>query len=567
MSHVEEPSPSLVNWLPIAAGLLVAIVLGAGLGLSGMLGGDQIAQGQDKEKAKKKTDDEDDPPRKPRPAPELEGGTAWLNTGKPLTLKDLKGKVVLLDFWTLCCINCIHIFPDLAKLEKKYANELVVIGVHSAKFDNEKNSESIRKAILRYELKHPVVNDADQKIWNAYEASSWPTLVLIDPEGNYLGETTGEGKYELLDKVIGKVVEEHRKKKTLNEKPMRFDTAQFREKVATPLYFPGKVLADAKSNRLFIADSTNHRVVVTDLQGNKIAVAGMGTPGLKNGGFAEAQFDDPQGMALRGDTLYVADRKNHVIRELDLKAQTVKTIAGTGEQDRTDRDEGGPALKRGLNSPWDLLMDGNRMFIAMAGHHQIWTYDFDKQTVDPFAGDGRENIKDGPHSIARFAQPSGLTTDGKNLYVADCEVSSIRKVPMNGMGRVTTLVGRGLFDFGDQDGPGRVEDPKDRDTEAKLQHAIGVLQHEGKLFVADTYNSKIKTIDLKDGTVKTFIGPGKDPKNPTFNEPCGLSFANDKLYVADTNAHRIQVIDLKTNAVSTLPLKGVDPVVVQEPKK
>jgi DNA-binding beta-propeller fold protein YncE len=390
---------------------------------------------------------------------------------------------------------------------------------------------------------------------------------LIDPEGNYLGETTGEGKYELLDKVIGKIVDEHRKKKTLNETPLRFDTAKFRDKVDSPLYFPGKAVADEKGNRLFIADSTNHRIVITDLQGNKIAVAGNGIPGHVNGTFEQAQFDDPQGMACRGDTLYVADRKNHVLRELDLKAKTVKTIAGTGEQDRTDRDEGGPALKRGLNSPWDLLIDNKRMFVAMAGHHQIWTYDFEKKTIDPFAGDGRENIKDGPHPIARFAQPSGLTTDGKNLYVADCEVSSIRKVPMDGMGRVTTLVGRGLFEFGDQDGPGRVEDPKDRDKEAKLQHAIGILQHEGKLFIADTYNSKIKTIDLKDGSVKTFIGPGKDPKNPLFNEPAGISYANGKLYVADTNAHRIQVIDLKTNAVSTLALKGVEPVVAKAAKQ
>lgn len=527
-----------------------ALVVGVGLAV---IAGAAVALAQDKPKPK---DNDDATPAKRMKAPELEGGVAWLNTGKPLTLKDLKGKVVLLDFWTLCCINCIHVMPDLEKLEKKYANELVVIGVHSAKFENEKNSESIRKAILRYGLRHPVVNDADQKIWTAYDCSSWPTFVLIDPEGYYLGQTSGEGKFEVLDKVIAKVIEEAKKKKTLNETPIRFDTARFRDKVDSPLYFPGKVLADEKTDRLFIADSTNHRIVITDLKGNGIAVAGTGLPGRKDGPFATAQFDDPQGMAVRGDTLYVADRKNHCIRELDLKARTVKTIAGTGEQER-DRSEGGPALERGLNSPWDLLLDGDRLFIAMAGHHQIWTLDLKAKRVDPFAGSGRENIKDGPLEVANFAQPSGLTTDGKFLYVADPEVSAVRKVPMDGQGRVVTLTGTGLFDFGDEDGIG---------TAAKLQHAIGVQYVDGKVYVADTYNSKIKVIDLKDKSVTTFLGGKKDDKDRMFNEPAGLSYANGKLYVADTNAHRIRVVDLKTKELTTLPIKGVQPVVVKDEK-
>jgi len=556
-----DPTRSRIRWVPVALGLALAAGIGVLIVVNNRTPISDIAQAEEKGKGTPAKAKEDEDPPQGRPlvkAPELDGGTAWLNTGKPLTLKDLKGKVVLLDFWTLCCINCIHIMPDLARLEKKYANELVVIGVHSAKFENEKNSESIRKAILRYDLKHPVVNDADQKIWNAYDCSSWPTLILIDPEGNFLGQTTGEGKYELLDTVIGKVVTEHRKKKTLDEKPLRFDTAKFRDKVDSPLYFPGKVLADAKSDRLFIADSTNHRIVVTDLKGNKIAVAGIGMPGRKDGPFATAQFDDPQGMAVNGTVLYVADRKNHCIRELDLRTQTVRTIAGTGEQDRGDRSEGGPALDRGLNSPWDLYLDGDRLFIAMAGHHQIWILNLKDKRVAPFAGTGAERLRDGPHETACFAQPSGLTSDGKNLYVADPEVSAVRKVPMNGEGRVTTLVGTGLFDFGDEDGIGKA---------AKLQHAIGVQYHDGKVYVADTYNSKIKAIDLADGSVTTFLGSKKDDKDPAFNEPAGLSFANGKLYVADTNAHRIRVVDLKTKELSTLALKGVEPVVLKDEKR
>ncbi|HEX4590601.1 MAG TPA: thioredoxin-like domain-containing protein [Gemmataceae bacterium] len=478
-----------------------------------------------------------------KPAPPLDGGVAWLNTAGPIKLADLKGKVVVLDFWTFCCINCIHTLPDLAKLEKKYEKELVVIGVHSAKFDTEKVTENIRKAILRYQIAHPVVNDAEHRIWDAYGITSWPSLVVIDPEGNYLGEANGEGNFDLLDTVIGKLIKEHTAKGTLSLKPLHFDAEKFRDK-PSPLAFPGKVLA--ASNRLFISDSTHHRIVVTDLNGNKIAVAGTGEAGKVDGPFATAQFNDPQGLALDGETLYVADRKNHSIRALDLKAGTVRTAAGTGKQDRENRFSGGPALRTGLNSPWDLLRIGRTIYVAMAGHHQIWTFDLDKNRVEPYAGDGRENIRDGSLNQAEFAQPSGLTTDGHSLFVADSEVSGVRQVGLNGSDEVKTLVGRGLFIFGDEDGVG---------TAVRLQHALGVVAVNGKLYVADTYNSKLKVLDPATRECKTFLGG-----DGLFNEPAGISAAGGKLYVADTNANRIRVVDLATKAVSTLELKGVEPV-------
>jgi DNA-binding beta-propeller fold protein YncE len=483
-------------------------------------------------------------------APELDGGTAWINTDHPIHLKDLRGKVVVLDFWTLCCINCIQTIPDLARLEKKYADDLVVIGVHTAKFDHEKDTQSIRKAVLRYEIRHPVVNDAQMKIWDAYDVHSWPTLVLIDPEGHYLGEVHGEGNYDVLDQAIAKVIALHRKKGTLNETPLHFDLARSHESGDGALFFPGKVLADAAGNRLFISDSTHHRIVITDLEGKKLAIAGQGQPGSADGAFDRAAFNDPQGMALQGDTLYVADRKNHLIRALDLKAQTVKTVAGTGEQDRESRFRSGPALKVGLNSPWDLYLQGNTLYIAMAGHHQIWTLDLARGEVAPFAGSGDERILDGPLASAGFAQPSGLAGDGTTLYVADSEDSGIRSLPLDGKGEVKTLVGEGLFQFGDVDGVG--------DT-VRLQHPLGVACHDGLVYVADTYNSKIKVLDPAKRSCTTLAGESAGwLSGPVFNEPGGLSFAGDKLYVADTGAHRIRVIDLKTRGLRTLALQGVE---------
>ncbi len=507
--------------------------------------------------------DEETPSKDRRrpPAPELDGGVAWLNTAGPLKLKDLRGKIVVLDFWTLCCINCIHTLPDLAKLEKKYADDLVIVGVHSPKFDEEKDSEAVRKAILRYEISHPVVNDANQTIWNAYDAHSWPTLVLIDPEGNLVAEGEGEGLYAALDVRIGALVKEYREKKLLDEKPRKFELARFSETGASPLFFPGKVLAVASPSpdagggqgggRLFIADSTHHRIVITDLNGKEIAVAGDGQAGADDGPFDKARFNDPQGLALDGDTLYVADRKNNRIRALDLKAKTVTTVAGTGEQGE-DRDDEGPALKTALNSPWDLLLHDGKLYIAMAGFHQIWRLDLGAGEIGPYAGAGMERRRDGPLGRACFAQPSGLASDGTTLYVADSEVSSVRSVPLDGKGEVKTIVGDDLFVFGDVDGVG---------DEVRLQHALGVAWADGKLYVADTYNSKIKVIDPQKRSCTTFVGgePEGWLGTPLFSEPGGISIAGGKLYVADTNAHRIRVVDLKTKAVSTLTLQGVEP--------
>src|SRR2546423_3751592 len=381
-------------------------------------------------------------------APELTGGRGWLNTDRPLTLAGLKGKVVLLDFWTYGCINCMHIIPDLKKLERKYANQLVVIGVHSAKFSNEKETENIRRIILRYELEHPVINDADFAIWKAYDVSAWPTQYLIDPAGYIIGFVRGEGNYELLDQAISKTIEEFRKRGELNEQPLNLVLE--RAKVGDlPLAFPGKVLADEKNDRLFIADSNHNRIVITKLDGTLIATIGTGMHGRDDGTFDAATFFRPQGMALAGDYLYVADTENHLIREIDLKTKTVKTIAGTGQQSR-EHGKSGPARSVALSSPWDLQLVSRTLYIAMAGPHQIWKLDLDKQEISTFAGSGREARIDGARDEAAFAQPSGMTTDGKTLFVSDAEANIIRAIDLAPNGKVRTLVGGALLDFGDQ---------------------------------------------------------------------------------------------------------------------
>ena len=485
-------------------------------------------------------------------APELSGGRGWLNTDKPLSLAGLKGKVVLLDFWTYGCINCMHIIPDLKKLERKYPNELVVIGVHSAKFENEKDTENIRRIVLRYEIEHPIVNDADFAIWRSYAVDAWPTRYLIDPAGYIIGKLSGEGGYEALDKAIADSIEEFRKRGELNEAPLKLVLE--RAKIGDlPLAFPGKILADQKSDRLFIADSDHNRNVIAKLDGTLIETIGTGAHGAQDGSFDQATFFRPQGMVLNGDTLYVADTENHLIRQVDLKSKTVKTIAGTGQQSR-EYGVTGPARQVALNSPWDLQLVGRTLYIAMAGPHQIWKLDLDKQKVSTFAGSGREARHDGPLDEAGFAQPSALATDEKTLYVSDAEANIIRAINLGPDGKVRTLVGGDLFDFGDEDGSG---------NDVRLQHPLGLARWNDKLLIADTYNHKIKVLDPSARSVKSLVGTGKpgqsDGARPSFYEPGGLAVAGDNLYVADTNNHAIRVVDLKTKETRTLSIKGLQP--------
>ena len=553
-------------------------------------------------------------------APELGGHRGWLNIDQPLSLAALRGKVVLLDFWTYGCINCIHIIPDLKRLEAKYPNNLVVIGVHSAKFENEKQADNIRQIILRYEIEHPVVNDADFLVWQAYAVRAWPTQVLIDPAGYVVGKVEGEGHYDAIDKGIADTLAEFRQRGELNERPLKL--ALERAKVGTaavmPLAFPGKILADAKSDRLFIADSNHNRIVVTKLDGTFLDTIGTGEDGATDGAFAQATFNRPQGLALDDGALYIADTGNHLIRRADLKTRAVSTIAGTGGQARGFNDEAGraAALNTALNSPWDLQLINRTLYIAMAGLHQIWRLNLARAVISPFAGSGREARVDGSRLTSAFAQPSGLTTDGHStLYVADSESNIIRAIDLSpprelapaatpevrevpelpddemptpedapspplpdapptaepeedgqAVGaqptppplrsrEVQTLAGGDLFEFGDADGAGDA---------ARLQHPLGVVYADGAVYIADTYNHKIKRLDPGSRTVKTFAGTGQPGQTdgavaPSFYEPGGLSAALGKLYIADTNNHAVRVVDLASGQTRTLVLRNLRP--------
>lgn len=487
-------------------------------------------------------------------APEFSEGLEWLNTERAIKLKDLRGKIVLLDFWTYCCINCMHVLPELKRLEKKYPNELVVIGVHSAKFFAERQTPNIRQAILRYDIEHPVVNDSDFKIWRSYEIRAWPTLVLIDPKGEIEYLHSGEAIYEIFDQKISELITRGRHfKNKIDRSIPQFHPEKNRDSF---LLFPGKVLAiDERLSparplpaRLFISDTNHHRIVISDFNGNVLNVVGSGKKGFSDGPLNQAEFFRPQGLAYRDGLLFVADTENHAIRKIDLGERRVTTIAGTGKQGYLFQTLS-PANKISLNSPWDLTLHDNLLYIAMAGSHQIWSLDLEAGAMAVFAGTGYENIIDGLLLKSALAQPSGLATDGKRIYFADSEVSAVRAADIDPFGSVETIVGRGLFEFGDIDGIS---------AQVRLQHPLGICYHKQKLFLADTYNHKIKVIDPVKKTCRTFAGTAEAAyrdghlDEAAFFEPSGLSVSGRQLFVADTNNCQIRKIDLEQKVVSTV---------------
>jgi thiol-disulfide isomerase/thioredoxin/sugar lactone lactonase YvrE len=467
-------------------------------------------------------------------APEIaRPGLQWFNVPAPLSLSTLRGRVVILDFWTEGCINCMHIIPTLRRVEERFPEQVVVIGIHSPKFANEKNADSVKDAIRRYEITHPVVHDPEMTIWRIYGVRAWPTLVVIGSDGYVLGAIPGEPDPDRLIEAIANLVGDLERAGTL--RPARLDLHPLEEPAGRFLY-PGKLKrVPGRDKRWALADGGHHQIVLLGDDGAEMARFGSGKAGLEDGPAATACFTRPQGLIASSDAIYVADTENHAIRKIDLATGAVTTLAGTGQRGRP-LSAPQPARTAALASPWDLELQGERLFFANAGTHQIGVMNLNDGTVARLAGSGEEALTDGPAPIAAMAQPSGLalSEDGTNLYLADSESSAIRTVVLSEQPRLVTLVGAGLFDFGWINGEfGR----------ARLQHPLGVACNGHRLLVADTYNSAIRELDLDARLVSDFDG-GRftciDPVCVPMREPAGIAIDSpDRILLVDTGNHRI----------------------------
>ncbi|MGQ0838450.1 thioredoxin-like domain-containing protein [Actinokineospora sp.] len=455
-------------------------------------------------------------------------GRGWLNTGgKDLHLGDFRGKVLLLDFWTFCCINCLHVLDELRPIEREFADVLVTVGVHSPKFVHEADADALAAAVERYDVRHPVLDDPELTTWQAYAVKAWPTLVVVDPLGYVVHIAAGEGHAEALRRVLREVIAEHEAKGTLHrgDGPYVPPPAP-----ATVLRFPAKAVPTGRGT-LFVADTAHHRVV--ELDGDTVLRAyGIGERGHTDG--VAARFAEPSGIAVLpahiaervGYDLVVADTVNHLLRGIDTGTGEVTTIAGTGAQWR-DGETDGPALKIDLSSPWDVAWwePAGGVVIAMAGNHTLGLFDPVRGEVGRFAGTTVEGLHDGPAAEAFFAQTSGLAAAPDRLWLADSETSALRWVEPGPDGFVVyTAIGRGLFDFGHRDGPA---------DQALLQHPLGVtVLADGAVAIADTYNGAIRRYDPATGQVST-LATG-------LAEPSGAALLDGDLVVVASAAHKLE---------------------------
>lgn len=467
-------------------------------------------------------------------APELVGAGGWLNTGgKELKLADLRGKCVVLDFWTFCCVNCLHVLDELRELEEKHRDTVVIVGVHSPKFVHEADHRAVVDAVERYEVQHPVLDDPELVTWKQYAVRAWPTLVVIDPEGYVVAQHAGEGHAHAIARLVEELEAEHAAKGTLRRGDGPYVAP---EPTAGDLKFPGKAVR-LPNGHFLVADSGHHSLVELDADGETVVRRiGDGVRGLVDG--TSPRFSEPQGLALlpagSAYDVIVADTVNHALRGVRLADGEVTTLAGTGRQWWQGSATEGAAREVDLSSPWDVAWFDGRVWIAMAGVHQLWAYDPAAGTVGVAAGTTNEGLVDGPAAEAWFAQPSGLavSADGERLWVADSETSSLRWVSRETK-EVHSAVGTGLFDFGHRDGAAE---------QALLQHPLGVtVLPDGSVAVSDTYNHALRRYDPASGEVSTLA--------TDLREPSGAVLVDQDIVVVESARHRLTRLRLPEEAV------------------
>lgn len=467
-------------------------------------------------------------------APQLTGKGGWLNTGeKQYTLADLRGRIVILDFWTFCCINCLHVLDELRELEEKHRDTVVIIGVHSPKFVHEAEHQAVVDAVERYGVEHPVLDDPELATWKQYAVRAWPTLVVIDPEGYVVAQHAGEGHAHAIERLVAELETEHTAKGTLRRGDGPYVPP---EPEPTVLRFPGKAIA-LPGGTFLVSDTTRHQLVELAADGETVVRRiGSGARGFGDGTADSAGFNEPQGLALLDDgSVVVADTVNHALRRLDLTTGAVTTLAGTGRQWMQGEPTSGPACEVSLSSPWDVARWQGKVWIAMAGVHQLWAYDPagdpTEATVAVTAGTTNEGLVDGPGAEAWFAQPSGLAATADRLWLADSETSALRWVDLDGT--VHTAVGTGLFDFGHRDGAAE---------QALLQHPLGVTAlPDGSVAISDTYNHALRRYDPATGEVTTLA--------TDLREPSDAVLVGDEILVVESARHRLTRLRLPEEAV------------------
>ena len=476
----------------------------------------------------------------------------WLNVSRPLENSDLKDRLILLDFWSYSCVSCIQNLPEIKKLEEQFGTKLTVIGIHSGQFANEKDPVAIKKALIRYDISHPVIDDSDLKIWNSFEVKALPTLVLINPRGNIV-KTYVEEDLENIKSDIKHFISKY--KFQVNREPLPILPEKFNT-IGNVLSFPTKLEYASdfsyKSRHLpviFISNSGQNSIVASSLSGEMVLKIGSEKKGFEDGSFDVASFNSPQGMAYRSGKLYVADFGNNALREIDFKDGVVRTLIGSGIRgDIISEDL--DAKDVNLASPTDVEFFKNELAISNSATHQILSYNIKNNMVSAIAGNGSKGAADGKYPENSLAQTSDMSAFGKKLYFVDASSSALRVLNENG--EVETLLGGNLEKSGHKNGS------KDK---ALLQHPLGVLADDTGVYISDSYNHKIRKYDFSSKQIRDLVGKNRGDKIGSssaseFDEPEGMIAVLDRFYLADSNNNRIVVLSrgsFSTDLLNVMP--------------
>ncbi len=478
----------------------------------------------------------------------------WLNLSKPIIDEDLKDRVILLHFWNRSCISCIATLFDIKKLEQKFGNKLLVIGIYSAKFDSEKNYQLIENAVLKHDITHPILVDDDLKIWNNFKIKAWPSFVLINPHGNEVETYVGENSVVEMSRDVKKIISRYRYR--LNSNPLPITPEKY-NKIGNVLRFPSKLAYSSslsyKSRQysaIFISNSGQNNIVISALNGDIIEKIGGAEEGLVDGIFDDATFNSPSGILFNDNKLYVADSGNHALRVIDFKEGLVKTLVGSGVKGDVISDATAiDAALVNLSSPSDVefFPDKNTIAISNSGTNQILLYHLKDHKISVLAGSGKEGMLDGKGRASSLAQTSDMSAFQGKLYFLDALTSSLRVVDKSG--DVKTLIGQGEK-FGHANGA---------KEKALMQHPLALTVDNSGVYIADSFNHRIRKYDFSSKQIRDLVGAESDDDfgaKTRFDSPEGIISIANNFYISDSGNNRLLILNrskLNSTLLNVMP--------------
>ncbi len=479
----------------------------------------------------------------------------WLNLSSEIKISDLKNRVILLDFWTYDCVNCLQVNSKIKELEQEFGSKLTVIGVHCSRFDNSFDVREIRKAIIKHDIDYPVINDQNLAVCNNFKSEALenielPTVIIIDPHGRISKRYIGRNDIaDHLKKDLKKIISKYRYQLNRESLPILLEkniiTGHILSSPTKIEYTSDFEYNGVKMPVIFIANAGENNIIISSLSGEIIAKIGSKNQGFDDGDFESASFNLPNGMVYKNHKLYIADTNNDAIRVVDFKENKVSTlIAGEMSNAQTNVS---------LLSPTDLKFypDSDNIVIASAGNNQILQYNLNNQAIKVIAGNASDGMEDGKYPQNSLSQTSALAIWGQKIYFIDAKSSSLRVIDKNG--EVSTLIGQGILKFGNQNGD---------KSQALMQHPLGLAVDDTGIYIADSYNNLIKKYDFSNHKISNFIGSKNKGDNigskekTEFDEPSAIISVLDKFYVADSNNDRIIIINrgnFKASILNVMP--------------